>query len=58
MPKEIAFKGGKIVVTCMDTVLIPKQDVEFSDPPVQETEETKINHRDKIIEFIHKQGFF
>ena len=57
MPKEIEFEGGKIIEAGMDIVLIPKQNVEFSDPPAPETEEARIKHRDKMIEFIHKQGF-
>ena len=32
MPKEIAFEGRKIIETGIDIVLIPKQDVEFTDP--------------------------
>ena len=57
MPKEIAFEGGKVIETDMDIVLITKQDVEFTDPPAPKTEEARIKHRDKMIEFIHKQGF-
>ena len=57
MPKEMAFKSGRIIEASMDIVLIPKQDVGFSDPPAPETKEARIKHRDKMIEFIHKQGF-
>ena len=57
MPKEIAFESGKIIETGMDIVLITKQDVEFTDLSPPKTEEARVKHRDKMIEFIHKQGF-
>ena len=57
MPKEMEFEGGKIVKTDMDIVLIPKQEVKFTDPPAPKTERDRIKHRDKMIEFIHQQGF-
>ena len=57
MPKEMEFEGGKIIEAGMDIVLIPKQDVGFSDPPAPETEEARIKQRDKMIEFIHNKGF-
>ena len=44
MPKEMEFEGGRIIETGMDIVLIPKQNVEFSDPPAPKTEKDRIKH--------------
>ena len=57
MPKEIEFKGGETIETRADVIVIPKQDVGFSDPPQLKTKEAKSKMRDEMTAFIHKQGF-
>ncbi|MCY4048917.1 MAG: DNA methyltransferase [Hyphomicrobiales bacterium] len=38
-------------------IAIPKQDVEFSNLPMPDTEETRKNRCDEMFEFIHREGF-
>ena len=51
MSKE--FESCGIVEARMNVLVIPKQDVEFSNPIEPKTEEAK----DKMVAFIHKEGF-
>ena len=53
MPKEMEFESGESITTRMDVIVIPKQDVGFSDPPQPKTKEDK----DEMVAFIHKEGF-
>ena len=55
IPKE--FEGCEITETRMDAIVMPKQDVEFSAPPSPETEEARIKERDRMLDFIQKEGF-
>ena len=51
------FEGGEIIEPRKDVIIIPKQDVEFSNPPQPKTEKGRTNKRDEMIAFIHKEGF-
>ena len=53
MPKE--FEGSEIIENREDVIVILKQDVEFSTPPLPKTEKAKINERDRMVDFIRKK---
>ena len=57
MPKEMEFEGAEIIKPREDVIIIPKQDVEFSANPSPNTEEASNKERDRMLDFIHKEGF-
>ena len=55
MPEEP--EGGEIIKPREDIIVVPRQNVKFSTPPLSETEEDKSKIQDEMIAFIRKKGF-
>ena len=55
MSKE--FESCGIVEARMNVLIIPKQDVEFSNPIEPKTEEAEAKEYDRMFAFIHEKGF-